>query len=752
MKERIVHLLNKLKSNRSLSLIIIATLLVELVSVVHYNYIRDLLRKELEKRAEVELTAKAEIIGNTLNNTENTMKEHLWDLQHNIAHADSMFGVTCRLIMANPHVTGGSIAFVPDYYPEKGRLFETYAFEKNGEIKVEQIADSTHDYTTHSAYQTVVRSKKDAWSDPYFYKDDSGDESYLTTYTFPLLDKKKQLVAACGLDMDLSWLGDTLNASHYYPSSFGLMLTQSGKLIASPSKRHIRPKDVDDVVKLINDSTVARIKTQNGKSWMKEFKNPEDHDQASVYVMSMDGDPHWQIAVVNYDDEVYAPLYELRFRNMFLVLAGLLVMFFIIRRFAKNEKRLRLAEVEQARIGGELRVARNIQMEMLPKAFSGYSHYVQISASLEPAKEVGGDLYDYFVRDEKLFFCIGDVSGKGVPAAMLMAVIHSLFRMASSHENNLAHIMQKVNESMCQNNNTDMFITLFIGMIDLPTGRLRYCNAGHDKPVILHGHGEQVEPLLAKAHLPIGVFSDYTYEMQDGQLNKDDMLFLYTDGITEAKSGNTAHKWFGLPQLKDVLRRCVTSADVTPHAVIQHVSEAVRTFVGDMEQNDDRTMLCIRYQFEEEQALLSDSITLVNNVREIPKLNDFVKSVTAQLPLDQKTARKLRLAVEEAVVNAISYAYPAGMQGNVVVEANANTRRVKFVITDNGTQFDPTEVLKADTSLSVEDRPVGGLGLLLVRELMDSMNYERIDGKNILTLRKRFNSNNHNSEDNENKD
>lgn len=733
MKERIAQLLLKLRSNTTLSLIIIAAGLVELVSIVHYNYIRNLLQDELEKRAELELMTKADIIINTLADAESTMEEHYWDLQNNLAHPDSMFAATHRLIMVNPHVEGGCIAFVPNYYPEKGRLFEPYAYKQDGKIKVEQLASEKHDYTQHPAFQEIIQGVKELWSDPYEY----GKDQYLTTYTCPLYDKQNRMAAACGLDVNLSWLSDTLNTNPYYPSSFGLLLTQKGTLIAGPNAKHIKKNDVEAVVKLINDSTVERMPTENGKSWVKDFEDTEDHEKASVYFTTISDMPNWQIAIVNYDDEVYAPLYKVRTRNMLMILTGLLVLFFIIHRFAKNEKRLKEAEVEQARIGSELLIARNIQMEMLPTEFSGYSHYVQVAASLEPAKEVGGDLYDYFVRDDKLFFCIGDVSGKGVPAAMLMAVIHSLYRMASSHENNLAHIMQTINEAMCQNNNTDMFVTLFLGMIDLPTGRLRYCNAGHDKPILLRG--QSAESMTVKPNLPIGAYSDYTYVMQEGQLMTGDKLFLYTDGITEAKSNYAAEKWFGLEQLKDVLSsQPVISAD-TPSAVLKQVTEAVRTFVGDTEQNDDRTMLCIHYTFEEEQALLSDSITLRNDIAEVPNLNTFVKSVLAKMPLDVTMARHLRLAVEEAVVNVISYAYPDEVQGTIVVEATANKHRIKFVITDTGIPFDPTEVQEADTSLSAEDRPIGGLGLLLVRELMDTMNYERIDGKNVLTLSKRLN-------------
>lgn len=146
------------------------------------------------------------------------------------------------------------------------------------------------------------------------------------------------------------------------------------------------------------------------------------------------------------------------------------------------------------------------------------------------ALEVGGDLYDYFIRDEKLFFCIGDVSGKGVPSSLVMAVVHALFNSLTQHESNPAHLMRSINVTACEGNKTNMFVTMFIGVLDLPTGRLRYCNAGHDAPLII-AHG--VAPLSVKPNLPLGVFGDTNYTLQEEQLPQEATLLLYTDGLTE---------------------------------------------------------------------------------------------------------------------------------------------------------------------------------------------------------------------------
>jgi sigma-B regulation protein RsbU (phosphoserine phosphatase) len=406
---------------------------------------------------------------------------------------------------------------------------------------------------------------------------------------------------------------------------------------------------------------------------------------------------------------------------------------FIVYRTLRNMERLRKVNAEKERIDGELHVAGQIQQSMLPSVNMSHEG-MEVFGSLVPAREVGGDLYDYFVRDEKLFFCIGDVSGKGTPSAMLMVSAHSLFRAFSVHESNPARIMQAINEAACQGNDTNMFVTLFIGVLDLPTGRLRYCDAGHDAPFVINS---KLVALPVDPHLPIGVFDDFQYGVQEMQLTPGSTVFLYTDGLTEAK--NAERKQFGLQRTEEVLGG-FTGRDSGPQEVISAVREAVHLFVNGAEQSDDLTLLAIRYVPSSFASVVDESITLRNDVREVSSLNGFQKTVYDKIGLDRTLAGQLKLAVEEAVVNSIEYAYPPGVEGDVEVRIMWDGNRLKVIITDAGSPFDPTSMEKADTSLSAEDRRIGGLGILLVRELMDAVNYERIEGRNVLTLIK--NSNN----------
>ena len=729
----------KLKTNTSLIIIIAAAILLQGLSAVQYYYTRSLLADELENRAESEMTTKAVIVKNALNMAENSLNGHLWDAKRNIAYPDSMYGVLEWVLRSHPNLLGCGIAFVPDFYPEKGKLYEPYVYrqlESQGKEMLvrKQAAGPYHDYTQTGFYKTTMKRKTAFWSYPYY---DDITNSHIVTFCRPIHNEKKDIVAVFGLDIDIKWLGDTLNYRHIYPSSYNFLLTETGQLIAGPQNESDKKREeMESIIRQINDSTVQKSLSNSGRSTILPIKNA-DGDKGLVFYANFKGTPKWQIALVCYDKEVFAKLDTMRRTTGILMIVGLLVLGLIISRFAKNDRKLQQANLKQERIGSELRIATNIQKEMLPRSFSLARDDLDIFGSLTPAREVGGDLYDFFIRDEKLFFCIGDVSGKGVPSAIVMAVIHTMFRMASAKENNPARIMQTINESACEGNESNMFVTMFIGVLDLPTGHLRYCNAGHDRPVVV---GDKM--LAEKANLPVGLFADYKYVMEETTLADSAMLFLYTDGLTEAK--NLERQQFGLDRVMAMLSDCPQEAA----QLVERMKQAVQSFCRGAEQSDDLTLLAIRYEKVNREKVLEESIVLQNDVRQVKTLNAFVVQVTDRLGIEASLAKQIKLAVEEAVVNVMDYAYPAGQTGDIDVQATSDGQWLTFVITDGGAAFDPTEKEKADTTLSVEDRPIGGMGILLVRELMDSINYERqrggasagmrTDGKNVLTLKKRI--------------
>ena len=257
-------------------------------------------------------------------------------------------------------------------------------------------------------------------------------------------------------------------------------------------------------------------------------------------------------------------------------------------------EQLKTTTAEKAVIESELNIAHSIQMSMLPKTFPPYPERddVDIYGQLTPAKAVGGDLFDFFIRDEKLYFCIGDVSGKGVPASMFMAVARSLFHNVSGHIMEPHIIAKALNESMCDGNDMNMFVTMFIGVLDLQTGHLTYCNAGHDSPLLI---GQGVGVLPCESNLPIGLM-DWEFVPQETTIAPGTTIFLYTDGLNEAE--NLHHQQFGEEQILQLAEEQLAKGECEPMPLIQRMTAAVHFFAGEAEQSDDLTMLAIQYKKE----------------------------------------------------------------------------------------------------------------------------------------------------------
>ena len=282
-------------------------------------------------------------------------------------------------------------------------------------------------------------------------------------------------------------------------------------------------------------------------------------------------------------------LYENQQRALLPVVAfqlfGLLLLGIIVYRSIRSARRLNAVNAEKEFMNRELDIASRIQLAMLPGKFFT-DDCLEIAGSLVPAKQVGGDLYDYVIRDGKLFFSIGDVCGKGIPAAIFMSMTQAVFRSAASHLNDASRIVHSMNKQASRGNDAGMFVTLFVGVLDLSTGMLRYCNAGHEHPLVVTG--KSVRTLNAKSSLPIGAMEETRYVEQETQLAPGDMVMLFTDGLTEAM--NSENALFGREHVAQVI------SGETPQQLLDNMSQSVAGFVRGAEQSDDLTMLAIRYK------------------------------------------------------------------------------------------------------------------------------------------------------------
>ena len=409
---------------------------------------------------------------------------------------------------------------------------------------------------------------------------------------------------------------------------------------------------------------------------------------------------------------------------------------------------LQATTASKERLQSELKIAHDIQMGMIPTTFP-HRRDLDLFASMTPAKEVGGDLYDFIIEGDELFFIIGDVAGKGVPASLYMAVTRTLFRNLAGNYQSAANIVREMNHAIASTNDSYIFVTIFVGVLDMKTHHLTYCNAAHSAPVMISAEGE-CSLLEVETNLPIGVEDRYRYNEQQVDFPPGSALLLYTDGLTEAmySASDGSRKLFGEHRvLHDVEKNNRASAIEVIDFLKQHVS----VFADGTEQSDDLTMLFVRHgkvnhgdgssdadsESMEGPVPMIHRLIMKNEMTEVGRLRTFFFSVCREYGIDDETTKTLYLALEEWVANVIGYAYPKGMRGHVEVTADVSDGVLTLVIKDHGMPFDPTQQAEVDVDANLNDRAIGGLGIYLVRTIMDTVTYERTaDGYNRLVLTK----------------
>lgn len=396
---------------------------------------------------------------------------------------------------------------------------------------------------------------------------------------------------------------------------------------------------------------------------------------------------------------------------------------------------------EKERIGAELDVAAHIQSSLLPCVFPAFPdrEELDIYATMDPAREVGGDFYDFFPVDERhLAIVVADVSGKGVPAALFMAIGKTLIKDHTLPGKDLGEVFARVNDLLCASNGEGLFITAFEAVLDLETGELRYVNAGHETPFICR-RGGILQPWPVSPGFVLAGMEGTVYQAGSMRLFPGDKLFQYTDGVTEATDQHG--ELYGMERLAGVLER---HAHMSPDKLLPAVKEDIDAFVGETPQFDDITMLCLEYRgpqpvgeggrdMERQQKILVVDAVVEN----IEKVTEFVDGHLKHWGCPAKTRTQIDIAIDELFGNIARYAYR--MQPGVAavqVETAEEPRSVTVTFTDSGVPFDPLEKADPDITLAAEKRPAGGLGIYMVKQSMDEVSYERKEGKNILRIRK----------------
>ena len=683
---------SQLKSSSGFWILLVAAVVLEATACLQYFYSRAAIDHEAVDRARAELRAAELEINAATVELEAAAKMLTNMAELSLPYPDGIFTCTSTLLETLDNVESAGVAFVPDYYPSKGRWYEVCSSRiiegDSTRIYTRQIGGAHHDYFQSEWFNNGLTIDSAWWSEPYL--DDAGAQKMVVSCSHPVRDKAGNIVAVVCIDLSLSKLHRVSEYLQVYKDSYFSIRSSSGMDI------------------------VARPDTMPGRKY-RIFD--EEIDSTG-----------WHLSIIIPEDVLYADLRRVGLIVTILMLLGLALLVFIMIFAGRNLQNLMDVSIQRERMMSELEIAKAIQKAMLPKVFPPFADRsdLNIYGMVRPAKEIGGDLYDFYVRHDKLFFCVGDVSGKGIPASLVMATIRSLFRSITAHVERAHEVLIQMNDTLAEQNEQNMFVTLFVGILDLKTGELSYCNAGHNAPLIIRGEKAEVHTMDVHPNLPVGIMPGFEFAEQKLQLAYGDTLFLYTDGLTEAE--NIRHEQFGEDRMEKGLHSCLA---LRPREIVDAMDAQVAAFVGDAEQSDDLTLMAVRYQ--------KPAIIMRNDIQQIPTLAEWVDELGIPMELNMP----INLALEEAVSNVMLYAYPGRNDGKVFVEfakaKDEQGEKLIFTISDSGIPFDPTAKPEADITLSAEDRAIGGLGIHLVRKLMDEIRYERQDEKNILTLVKILN-------------
>jgi len=393
---------------------------------------------------------------------------------------------------------------------------------------------------------------------------------------------------------------------------------------------------------------------------------------------------------------------------------------------------------ERSIYDNELHMATTIQTGMLPHTFPPYPDRKEfdLHASMNPAKEVGGDFYDFYMPDDDhIVITIADVSGKGIPAALMMMVTKTLIKNRGlSDFEDCSKILSSVNEQFCENNDLDMFVTVFIGVLKISTGEFRYANAGHEYPAISR-NGSRFELLKEHHSPPLGCMDGIVYKERKTTFTPGDIIYVYTDGVTEANDNR--HELYGEQRLTDALN-LPFNGDVT--LLNKNVSDSILRFSGGAEQFDDITMLSLKYNGpinSGKAGVEVKELKVKADISELDKVLSFADTILESMDCGMKAQMTIDVAIEEIFVNIAHYAYPSGDGEAVIqIEADEAARAVSITFIDQGIPYDPLKNEDPDITLSAEDRPIGGLGIFMVKKSMDDVSYEYKDNSNRLTIKK----------------
>lgn len=614
-------------------LLVVSILFIAAITIVAITS-HKLITEEAKRSAQNMLDASICDIEKKLLPTESKTQSVAWYVSHQKCDTAALRFLTTAVVK-DLDIIGSCVAYAPYAYDSTKYYFMYYTSDVDKELKSRLLGDDSYNYFSMDWFRVPYETKKPYWSNPYF--DEGGGDCLMATYSYPLIGKDRKVYAVVTADITLEWIADKVKSIKPYENSYMNVVSANGSYLDQYPDSDLRDETVFSTAERTGDKQIMKIT----KEMMAGHKGLMPFANGGVAAFAVYGplSNGWSAALICQYGDVLQRSFKMSKILGLVCLFGLLAMFVVCRRtvrkmtqpiteltvsatnMAKGNFHAQLAEVNtndemrrlhdafdymqhsindyiaelrtttasNMRFESELNIAKSIQQHMVPTDFPDRDD-LGIFALLQPARQVGGDLYDFVIRGNNLYFAIGDVAGKGVPAAMFMSITRSASRFISGLDIELDEVMKKINDTIADGNDSNMFVTLFLGCLDLRTGHLRYCNGGHNPLVVIPPDGKKPYFLPQKPNIVIGIMPGFSFEMQEMDLGKGTRLLLYTDGVSEAECADKSQ--YGNERLLECAE--LSAAFTDEAAVCMKLLDDVQKFTDGNEQNDDITIMSIK--------------------------------------------------------------------------------------------------------------------------------------------------------------
>jgi sigma-B regulation protein RsbU (phosphoserine phosphatase) len=624
--------------------VLFAVLLI-FAAILFYNYhiSRDLLLKNVESNVKNLAYGKALRIEKLLESSAKIPENMSFILESSDYSKEELQELLELIVANNEELFGSCIAYEPFAFDPDSMFFAPYVFRSAEGVSFKYLNAESLNYFEWDWYRLPRESKQACWTEPYF--DEGGGEVLMCTYSVPFFANKqdKEIKGVVTIDISLEWLKDYVESIKVYEKGYAFLISGQGSVITHPVEDLSTNQNIFQVAEERGYDVLARAAEDmvGGGSDFIPYDSPLVSGKSWLYYTPLKA-TGWSLAIILPEEEFTADLYKLNRDLLLIGIAGFIILFLIVIIISRKiTKPLTVLAVAAREIGGgnfeamlpeskskdeigalnasirsmqtelktyirnlrettaakekiesELQIARDIQQSIIPHIFPPFpeNDSVELFAVLNPARDVGGDLYDFFFVDEKhMCFTVGDVSGKGVPASLFMAITRTLLRARLSVNMKASEIMTAMNNELCLENENAMFVTLFLGILNVETGHISYCNAGHNYPFIIKDNGNVVE-LKGTHGTPLGAMPDIDYGISEIFLDHRDSIMIFTDGISEAIDVNENQY-----TEKRIIDQLSKMKDSNPEAITKGILTDLDGFVGEADQFDDITMLVIKW-------------------------------------------------------------------------------------------------------------------------------------------------------------